>query len=147
MPKRVSQTITTPKMMLTVLLGAEGVVFMDWLPTEERFNSGCFCVHVLRPLAEILHRRRGMHSARAIVHFAMPLRIEQLAVNNVSCYGFLSHRGHVSVAAVHSHPIRVELALRSIPGIQSESLDGLMALYLSGVHSSIAHHGFRLNQS
>jgi hypothetical protein len=64
-----SQTTATPKTMLTVSLGAEGVVFTDWLPTGERFNSGYFCVHVLWPLAEILHRRRGMDSARRMVHF------------------------------------------------------------------------------
>jgi hypothetical protein len=68
-PKRVSQTIATPKTVLTVFFGAEGVVFTDWFPTGERFNSGHFYVHALRPLAEILHRRRGMHSARPIVHF------------------------------------------------------------------------------
>jgi hypothetical protein len=67
-PTRVSQTMATPRTMLTVFLGAKGVVFMAWLPTGERFNSGYFCVHVLQPLAEILHRHRGMHSARPIVH-------------------------------------------------------------------------------
>jgi hypothetical protein len=66
-------------------LGAEGVVFTNWLPTGERFNSGYFCVHVLRPLAEILHLRRVMHSARSIVHVdnATPHR----AAGSEECFG------------------------------------------------------------
>jgi hypothetical protein len=72
----VSQTIATMKTMLTVFLCAEGVVFMDWLLAGERFNSGYFWIHALGPVAEILHRRRGMHSATPRVHFdnAIPHR-------------------------------------------------------------------------
>jgi hypothetical protein len=55
--KRVIRTIATPKEMLTVFLGVDGVVFTDWLPDGERFNSDYFCIHVLQPLAAILHRR------------------------------------------------------------------------------------------
>jgi hypothetical protein len=68
-PKRVSRTIATPKKMLTVFLGVDGVVFTGWLPDGERFNSDYFCIHVLQPLAEILYRGRDAHSAKPIVHF------------------------------------------------------------------------------
>jgi hypothetical protein len=67
-PKRVSRTIATPKKMLTVFLGLDGVVFTDWLPDGERFNSDYFCIHVLQTLAEILPRGRGAHPARPIGH-------------------------------------------------------------------------------
>jgi hypothetical protein len=75
-PKLVSRTIATPKKILTVFLGVDGVMFTNWFPDGERFNNDYFCIYVLQPLAEILYRGRGAHSAKPIVHFDNATRIE-----------------------------------------------------------------------
>jgi hypothetical protein len=56
-PKRGGHHLATPKTMLTVFLGVDGVVLIDWLPAAGRFNNDYFCLHLVQLLAEVLHRR------------------------------------------------------------------------------------------
>ena len=68
-PTRVRPTISVRKTMLTVFLSVRGAILINWLPADEKFNSGYFCSNVLEPLAQILGSGRNSHSPRPIVHF------------------------------------------------------------------------------
>jgi hypothetical protein len=55
--------------MLTVFLSIHGVIFIDWLPPGEKFNSGYFCKKILEPSSQVLHNGRGTGSPRSRVDF------------------------------------------------------------------------------
>jgi hypothetical protein len=55
--------------MLIVFLSVNGAILINWLPPREKVDSGYFCERILKLLSEILHNRRPVHSARAILHF------------------------------------------------------------------------------
>jgi histone-lysine N-methyltransferase SETMAR len=55
--------------MLIVFLSVNGAILINWLPLEEKVDCGYFCEKILKPLSEIVHNRRPVHSARVILHF------------------------------------------------------------------------------